>query len=79
MISTIRIYVHAVTVADGIGLQESARERIIVPGAVVVQAYFYVESSAGEHVGVGVVDVFYGDLAVDGVFVCLDGIAGRVA
>jgi hypothetical protein len=26
-----------------------------------------------------VVDVFYGDLAVDGVFVGLDGIAGRVA
>ena len=25
------------------------------------------------------VDVFYGDLAVDGVFVGLDGIAGRVA
>jgi len=60
-------------------LQESTCEWIIVPCAVVVEACFYIESSAGEHVGVGVVDVFYGWLAEDGVFVGLDGIAGRVA
>jgi len=60
-------------------LEESAREWIVVSCAIVVKAYFYFESSAGEHVGVGVVDVFYGDLAVDGVFVGLDGVAGRVA
>ena len=48
-------------------------------GSVIVKTYFYVEAPSGEHVGVGVVDVFYGDLAVDGVLVGLDGIAGRVA
>jgi hypothetical protein len=60
-------------------LEEPAREWVIVPGSVVIKTYFYVESSAGEHVGIGVVDVFYGDLAVNRVFVSLDGVAGRVA
>jgi hypothetical protein len=60
-------------------LQEPACEWIVVTGAVVVKAYFYIETDAGEYVGVGVVYVFDGDLAVNGVFVGLDGIAGRVA
>jgi len=33
----------------------------------------------GEHVGVGVVGVFDGDLAIDEVFAGLDGIARRIA
>ena len=60
-------------------MQEPARIRIIVPGAVVIQADFYIEPAAGEHVGIGMVVIFCCHLAVDGVFVGLDGVAGRVA
>ena len=60
-------------------MQEPSCEWIIISCSVVVKTYFYIEPAAGEHVGVGVVDVFYGGLAVDGVFVGLDGVAGRVA
>jgi len=76
---TVLIHIDIVFVSIRIGLEETTCERVIVPGTVVVKACFDVESSAGEHVGIGVVDVFYGGLAVDGVFVGLDGVAGRVA
>ena len=50
IICTVVVPVHAIAVADGIGLEESADVGIIVSGAVVVESCFEVESSAGEHV-----------------------------
>ena len=51
---------------------------IIVAGTVIVKPCFKIEPPAGEHVGIGMVGVFGGDLAIDGVLVALDGIAVRI-
>ena len=44
----------------------------------IVKTCFNIESPAGEHVGIRMVGVFGGDLAIDAVLVALDGITVRI-
>jgi hypothetical protein len=60
-------------------LHEAAYVGIIVSGAVVVETGFSIEAAAGELVGIGMVGIRSRHLAVDAVFVGLDGIARRIA
>ena len=79
VVIAVPVPVDAVAVAYWVGLEEAAGEWIIVPGAVIVKANFDIEPAAGEHVGIWMVGVFCGHLAVDAVLVGLDGIAAAIA
>jgi hypothetical protein len=89
VILNIQVPVDAIGVSDRIGLHKPANVWIIVPGAVIVKTCFNIKSSAGEHVGIGVVgarlprglsvgQVFGRHLPVGAVLVALDAIAVRI-
>jgi len=77
-VSTVRVQVQPIAVADGIGLQEPADLGVVVAGAVVVEAGLLVELAAGEQDAVGVVGVGGADPAVNVVLVDLDRVAAAV-
>jgi hypothetical protein len=75
VVHTIPVQIHAGAVSDRVGLQESAKIRIIVPGTVVVKAGFDIELPASEHKGIGMIWIRSGHLAIHRVCVALDGSA----